>query len=66
MNRGVLFFVSAQGGHTMPLFGDPDVGKLEKKCKVGKLIKLLQHPTDDVASTAASALGRLGDCKSSR
>ena len=45
----------------MSFFKDPDIKKLEKKRKVGKLIKVLLHPNKTVASAAAYALGKICD-----
>lgn len=45
----------------MPLFGRPNVAKLEEKGNVRGLIKALTHEQAEVRIAAAQALGRLGN-----
>jgi HEAT repeat protein len=47
-------------GGMMPLFGRPDVRKLEQKRDIKELIKALKHREEGVCSEAAEALGRIG------
>lgn len=45
----------------MPLFGKPDVRKLEQRRDIKGLIKALKHRDESVRSDAAEALGRIGE-----
>ncbi len=44
----------------MPLFGKPDVGKMEVQRDIRGLIKTLKHKDERVRNEAAEALGRMG------
>ncbi len=44
----------------MPLFGKPDVGKLEGQRDIRGLIKTLKHRDERIRNEAAEALGRMG------
>lgn len=44
----------------MPLFGEPDISKLEQRRDIKGLIKALKHRKESVRTEAAEALGRMG------
>lgn len=45
----------------MPLFGPPNIEKMQAKRDVNGLIKALSHKDDDIKCDAAKALGEIGD-----